>query len=83
METSAPNKQENWELTAAEIAEIERINTTPTFKVRVHKSTLIEIEVEAHNFEDAEGRALNILEKMPEAGEVLRSDFGHRTIERV
>lgn len=52
-----------------------------TFKIRVQQISLIEIEVEASSAEAAEERALKTLENMPEAGEVLRCDFGHRTIE--
>ncbi len=82
-------KQEDWQLTAEEIADIERINAMEqeyghlktTFKIRVQQINLIEIEVEANTADEAEDKALKTLENMPEAGEILRCDFGHRTIE--
>ncbi len=92
---NTPQEQEGWQLTAEEIADIERINAEEmqkvafdghlktTFKIRVQQISLIEIEVEANSAEAAETKALKTLENMPEAGEVLRCDFGHRTIEIV
>ncbi len=85
------NIQEGWQLTAAEIADInteeteaaEHGSTKTTFNIRVQQVSLIEIEVDANNAEEAEEKALKTLENAPELGEVLRSDFGHRTIEIV
>lgn len=54
-----------------------------TFKLRVQKIEFIEIEVQAGNIDEAENIAFERLKAHPEAGTLLRTDFGHRTIEKL
>ena len=53
------------------------------FSVRVQQINLYEIEVEANNANEAEAQALDALTENTELGQLLRSDFGHTTIEKL
>lgn len=73
----------DYEIMCFEAMEAEYEEQTPTFRVRVQRIDLIELDVRADTIEEGEEKALKILGNAPELGEVLRVDFGHRTIERV
>ena len=53
------------------------------FKMRVQQINLIEIEVEAASIDEAETKAIKTLENDTELGELLRTDFGHRSLEEI
>jgi hypothetical protein len=60
---------------------------TPTqnklFKMRIQQVQILEIEVEGVNANEAQDRALRIIENAPEMSEVIRTDLSHSTIEEI
>jgi len=53
------------------------------FKMRVQQIQILEIEVEGLNANDAQNKALKIIENAPEMADTIRTDLGHSTIEEL
>lgn len=53
------------------------------FKMRIQQIQILEIEIEGLNANDAQNRALKIIETAPDMAETIRTDLGHSTIEEI
>ena len=53
------------------------------FKMRVQHIQVLEIEVEGMNTNEAQMRALKIIENAPDMADLIRTDIGHSTIEEL
>lgn len=53
------------------------------FKLRVQQIQILEIEVEGNNANEAQMRALKIIENAPDMADLIRTDLGNSTIEEL
>ncbi len=85
-------EQEEWQLTDEEIVDIERVNAedaalnvakSKVFAVRMQTLNLYKIEVEAGNPDEAHKKAIELFKADNDSAELLRTDYGHSTIEKL
>ena len=77
--------REDWMLTDAEIADLERqtAEESKVFAIRMQTLCLYKIEVEASNPDEAHKKAIALFKADNGNAELLRTDYGHSTIEKL
>lgn len=77
--------RENWQLTDAELADLERqcAPQNQTYAVRMQTLNLYKIEVQANNPDEAHKKAIALFKADNGSAELLRTDYGHSTIEKL
>lgn len=77
--------REDWMLTDAELRDLERICAaeSKTYAIRMQTLCLYKIEVKASGPDEAHKKAIALFKADNSAAELLRTDYGHSTIEKL